>query len=143
VTDNADIAKKAREAFLECVKAYGEDMADFLLRSEVDKAILKKEIENLKAAKDQAYAERNKLVRLLTCIFKSGIAKTNIDGWDPEWENCVYINTHEGQMSWHIHESELDMFAHLEPYKGPYDGHTTEEKYERLYRLGDSQRRFR
>lgn len=39
-------------------------------------------------------------------------------------------------MSWHIHSSELPVFAHL-PNDGRYkwDGHTTAEKYERLDRL--------
>jgi hypothetical protein len=85
---------------------------------------------------DQAYAERNKLVRFLACIFPAGTARTDIPGWDPEWHGCVFIDTPAGQMSWHYHDRESAMFADLPPYTKPWDGHTTEEKYQRLAKLG-------
>ena len=60
----------------------------------------------------------------------------------------VFIDLPTGQVSWHIHDSEFPMFDHLQwhPrasternkwYSGKkaapiWDGHTTEEKYERL-----------
>lgn len=91
--------------------------------------------EALIAAKDTAYAERNKLVRLLAALFPSGIAKTDIDGWDPEWHWCVYIDLPTGQASWHIHESEYPAFAGLPHYEGAWDGHTTDEKYGRVEQL--------
>jgi len=41
-----------------------------------------------------------------------------------------------GQMTWHIHDSELPMFDHLgRASVNTWDGHTTEEKYERLAEL--------
>lgn len=83
-----------------------------------------------------AYAERNKLVAYLASQFPSGIKRTEIAGWDAEWHGCVYIDTPVGQMSWHYHDREADLFAHLPPYDGEWDGHTTEQKYERLAALG-------
>lgn len=82
--------------------------------------------------KDNAYLERNKLVALLAELFPSGIAKTNIPGWNEEWHNCVYIDLPTGQVSWHYHISHSSLFQHLPPYEGAWDGHTTETKYERV-----------
>lgn len=93
------------------------------------------EMVNLHEAKDLAYVERNRLVRFLAALFPSGIRETTIEGWDPEWNNCVYVDTPLGQMSWHYHDNQLELFADLPPYEKPWDGHTTEEKYARLQRL--------
>lgn len=86
-------------------------------------------------AKNGAYAERNKLVRILASIFPSGIKKTAIEGWDEAWHWCVYIDLPTGQASWHFHNSELGMFLDLPFYRGVWDGHTTEQKYERIEKL--------
>ena len=84
---------------------------------------------------DDAYTERNRLVAHLASIYPSGTRRTEIEGWDPEWHGCVFIDTPEGQMSWHYHDREAHLFAHLPPYEKPWDGHSTPEKYERLWRL--------
>lgn len=91
--------------------------------------------ERYDALLDQAYAERNKLVAFLASCYPSGTRKTAIEGWDPQWNGCVFIDTPAGQMSWHYHEREAHLFAGLPPYEKPWDGHTTPEKYERLARL--------
>lgn len=81
---------------------------------------------------DQVYHERNQCVAALAKLFRSGTKRTKIEGWDPEWENCVYIDLPTGQVSWHYHDREHALFAALPPYTGEWDGHTTEEKYRRL-----------
>jgi hypothetical protein len=91
-------------------------------------------IEALEAARDGAYTERNRLVAFLASIYSSGVKKTAIPGWDESWHGCVYIDLPVGQASWHFHDSEAHLFAHLPPYEGEWDGHTTEEKYERIAR---------
>jgi len=91
-------------------------------------------IEQLEAARDSAYTERNRLVAFLASIYPSGVKKTAIPGWDEAWHGCVYIDLPVGQASWHFHDSEAHLFAHLPPYEGEWDGHTTEEKYERIAR---------
>ncbi len=93
------------------------------------------EVDRLKGDKDEAYAERNKLVAFLARCFPSGTMKTDIPGWDPEWHGCVFIDTPQGQMSWHYHDREAHLFENLPPYKGEWDGHTTPEKYARLAAL--------
>ena len=95
-------------------------------------AKLEARIEKLEAARDGAYTERNRLVAFLSNIYPSGVKKTAIPGWDEAWHNCVYIDLPVGQASWHYHNDEAHLFAHLPPYESEWDGHTTEEKYERL-----------
>jgi hypothetical protein len=85
---------------------------------------------------DGAYNERNRLVAALSKLFPSGLKRTAIEGWDPAWHGCVFIDTPAGQLSWHFHDREAPLFAHLGPYAGEWDGHTTAEKYARLERLG-------
>lgn len=90
------------------------------------------ELEEMEARKDAAYLERNKLVALLSAVFPSGIKRTAIEGWSEDWHGCVYIDLPVGQASWHFHDSQLYLFNHLDEYRGEWDGHTTEEKYERV-----------
>lgn len=84
---------------------------------------------------DAAYYERNQLVALLARIYPSGIRRTELPNWNPCWQNCVYIDLPTGQASWHYHDREAGLFEALPPYTKPWDGHTTEMKYERLRRL--------
>ncbi len=96
---------------------------------------LKNEIQQLKKQKRAVYTERNRLVAFIASMFPSGIKETDIPGWDKEWHGCVYIDLPNGQASWHYHESQANMFAHLPRYEGEWDGHTTEEKYNRIAAL--------
>lgn len=98
-------------------------------------------VNNLKYDKEQAYLERNNLVAFLSKIFPSYLGTHEKEDltWDRAWLNIVYIETPEGQLSWHFHVSLLHLFSHLEHREGNHwDGHTTEEKYERLGRLSKS-----
>jgi len=88
--------------------------------------------------KDAAYLERNRMVALLAGIYPSGIARTNIPGWLPEWHGCVYIDLPTGQASWHYHDSHAHLFAHLPAYTKAWDGHTTDLKYMRVAALASS-----
>jgi hypothetical protein len=93
--------------------------------------------EDLNAEKDRAYWERNQVVALL-CKMALALGylvwqeRTDIEGWSPAWHNCVYIGLPTGQVSWHFHESDLETFAFVPEMDIPYDGHTTDEKYERV-----------
>lgn len=92
-------------------------------------------LDEMRAAKDGAYLERNRVVAALACCFPAGVARTAIEGWDPEWENCVYIDLPTGQVSWHFHDDHAHLFARLPKYAGTWDGHDTPEKYRRLSAL--------
>jgi hypothetical protein len=98
------------------------------------------EIERLTAEKDGAYLERNRVVAALASLarrlgWEAGTARTAIEGWSPEWHGCVYVDTPQGQLSWHYHDDQGGLFAHLPAYSRKWDGHTTPEKYERLAAL--------
>ena len=86
---------------------------------------------------DNVYRERAHLVAHLGAIYPSVIGYN--DPAEPDWP-VVYVKTPEGQLSWHISPDDADLFEHV-PFgnlitaQAVWDGHTTEEKYERLRRL--------
>lgn len=79
------------------------------------------------------YRERAHLVAFLAKVYPSVIGYN--DPHEPDWP-VVYISTPQGQLSWHLSKNDLDLFDHV-PQTGcvTWDGHTTEQKYERLDRL--------
>lgn len=102
-------------------------------------------------SKDQAYWERNQLVAALTKIFPAWTEDHPTDpNWDDDWRTIIFIEipteeltnkyvqggfmvNKKRQLSWHIHDSDKIWFSHLPHKKGnSWDGHTTEEKYQRL-----------
>ncbi len=92
----------------------------------------------MKAAKDNAYAERDRLVAALSKLFPACLARHDAAdlAWDDDWRWIVFITLPSGQASWHIHDSELPMFAHLpRSERMLWDGHDTPEKYRRLAAL--------
>ena len=92
-----------------------------------------RELRGIAEAKDAAYRERDALVALLSKLFPATLGHHGDDpDWDDDWRNIVYIDFPTGQGSWHIHDRELPMFAHLSRGTAEWDGHTTEEKYARL-----------
>lgn len=86
---------------------------------------------------DRAYYERNALVAALSKIYPAHLADhdSNDLGWDPAWRKIVFIQTPAGQLTWHMHDSQLPLFAHLPSGPNNWDGHSTVEKYERLAKL--------
>lgn len=93
------------------------------------------DLEKTRKEKNNAYAERNKLVSLISKVFPSSLGKheANDPSWDKEWTNIVYVKLPTGQCSWHIHDSELHLFSHLKlDTLIKWDGHSTEEKYKRI-----------
>lgn len=89
------------------------------------------------------YHERNMCVLLAAKLAAAqgdkvgrALHDANDKAWEADWRHIVYFETQEGQLSWHIHDSELPMFSWL-PLNRKYgwDGHTTPEKYERVARL--------
>ena len=84
---------------------------------------------------NSVYQERNKLVAFVSRCYPSYLAPA--PDAEPGFEWIVFIETPSGQLSWHLHDDELSMFNHLlrlNPHSW-WDGHTTEEKYDRLLAL--------
>jgi len=111
------------------------DQADQWRRDNEYVADLRRAVADLRLQKDQAYEERNRVVAALARLFPAGLKRTSIEGWDTEWQGCVYIDLPVGQVSWHYHDTHADLFDGLPPYAGEWDGHTTAEKYRRLAAL--------
>lgn len=102
--------------------------------------------------RDAAYTERNRLVAALARLLSRDVVKPGgappamtawlaehdpaDAGWDPEWRTIVFIDGPTGQLSWHLHDSDVPLFDGLPRGPNSWDGHTTPEKYERVARLG-------
>lgn len=93
---------------------------------------LREEVERLRADKDEAYRERNNVVAAFARLFPSGIRKTEIEGWNPEWHGCVYIDLPNGQISYHYHDNQAQLFADLPAYTKEWDGHDKATVHMRL-----------
>jgi len=81
------------------------------------------------------YRERNQLVLLLTKIYPSHLSKHTAKEWEDDWRNIVCIHTPKGQATWHIHDTEVNKFGHLMYRSDHWDGHTTNNKYNRLEKI--------
>ena len=89
---------------------------------------------------DGVYDERDRLVAAISKLFPSRLERHPDSDvtWDDEWRWIVFIDLPTGQASWHIHDRELPWFKHLtRSCSKSWDGHTTEEKYQRLERLAE------
>lgn len=91
-------------------------------------------------SKNLAYSERNQMLAAFCRIaiasgFTAGIGRHEGEDWDNDWRNIVFMDLPTGQISFHIHDSELPLFAFLPIYKGEWDGHDTDTKWQRLLSL--------
>jgi hypothetical protein len=91
----------------------------------------------LEDTKNAAYKERNALVCALSKLWPSHLAlhPSDDETWDPEWMTIVCIHSPVGQLTWHLHDSDVPAFSHISVRCGDWDFHTTEEKYARLAKL--------
>lgn len=96
----------------------------------------------LEDMKDSAYAERNRLlVGFCALAIAMGFNACLMDhegaDWDDDWRTIVCIELPTGQVTWHIHDSEVPLFQFLSRTENHWDGHDTQEKYQRVLRLRD------
>lgn len=85
-------------------------------------------------ALDTLYTDRAHILALLALHYTSYIAYSDAD--EPDYA-VLTLETPHGQMTWHIHARDLELFPHVrrsEPVLAAhaYDGHTTEEKHARI-----------
>lgn len=90
---------------------------------------------------DEVYHERDQVIALAAFLAqKAGVQvwmgehERDDPAWEAEWRHIVYIQLPTGQVSWHIHDSELPLFRFIPSSTTPWDGHTVEAKYSRLER---------
>ena len=72
--------------------------------------------------KDLVEKSRNQLIahiawEALKRGFRVGNKKTLIAGWEREWHNCCYIDTPQGQVSWHYPDHLAYLFSSLPTYE--------------------------
>lgn len=81
------------------------------------------------------YRERAALVAFLAKMYPAWIAYN--DPNEPDWAVC-YVETPEGQLSWHIAGEDMELFDGIDFVRTDpptWDGHDVAEKYARLARL--------
>jgi hypothetical protein len=93
------------------------------------------QVQDMRRERDSAYTERNHLVAVLAKLYPALRSKTEIDGWDPAWQNIVYIRLPTGQVSYHFHDSDLALFAHVKEGPVIWDGHQKQDVHNRLNAL--------
>ena len=110
-------------------------------RAEHEASTLRARLAAVTVQKDGAYRERDRLVALVAHMargfgWNAGLGrhvdKLGEPPWEDDWRNIVFIDMPAGQVSWHVHDSEMHLFEGLPPYPDPWDGHTTAEKYDRV-----------
>ncbi|MFI1701986.1 hypothetical protein ACH419_39400 [Streptomyces bobili] len=105
------------------------DLADICASTEAAK-------KQAEAERDGAYRERAHLVALLAAMTDGAVITYAPDIEEPGWQ-IVYLTLGGHQCSWHIAPRDADLFQHVErvaalDVRALWDGHTTEEKYERI-----------
>lgn len=97
-------------------------------------------LREVEAQKNGAYNERDRCValaaRMAMLLHWPAWLGRHVGGdWDDDWRNIIFIDLPSGQVSWHIHDSELSLVTFLPSVPGrcgrPWDGHDTAEKYRR------------
>ena len=76
--------------------------------------------------------ERTYLVLLLTKIYPSYLSRHTLGETDSDMWWVVYVDHPCGQLSWHIKDEDFHLFSRLGYIRDYWDGHTTENKYERI-----------
>lgn len=94
-------------------------------------------ISQLMQEKNAAITERDLVLAIASklatvCGLEAELWQHEEEEWEDEWRNIVAIYLPTGQVTWHIHDSELQYFQHLKPGVNKWDGHSTEEKYQRV-----------
>lgn len=83
---------------------------------------------------DGIYRDRSHILALLALHYSGHIAFS--DPSTPTWP-VLTLETPHGQMSWHIHPDQLELFGHVRRADdrlaaAAYDGHSTETKHDRI-----------
>ena len=98
--------------------------------------IIDKEIRNIYIPTIHPFRERAYLVSFISKCFPASLEPAEDCKDDPNFNFVIYIETPKGQISYHLHNNDLDLFYHVKRDLGnKWDGHNTLEKYERIKKL--------
>jgi hypothetical protein len=128
-------------AMFKAVSAMGAEESNRADAAAAEAARLRARVEELEREKSGAYRERDQVVALLARMalalgWRAGLRSHEPDPdptWDDDWKNVVAIDLPTGQVTWHFHDSERPLFHSLPAYPASWDGHSTPEKYARVY----------
>jgi hypothetical protein len=121
-----------------------DEDAEFIAHAPSDIRALLEEVQRLRdglaqaeAEKNLAYSERNKAVAGLARAavafgWRAGVRRHEGAEWEDDWRTVLFIDLPSGQVSWHFHDSERALLDGLPAYEGSWDGHSTDEKWERV-----------
>lgn len=103
-----------------------------------DRATAEERVSTAEAERDGAYRERAHLLAWLATHYPA-VTTPAPDVDEPGWQ-LLYLTAPTGQLSWHIAPRDAELLAHVERVepddpRAQWDGHTTEEKYERIRQL--------
>ncbi len=132
------MAKAKLRPYAECAASEPDPRDTDLATLRAQLAAVTAERDEASEQKSTAYRERNQCVAFLTKLaYEAGYHVSmgmhpDDPAWDPDWRNIVFLEGPTGQLSWHIHDSEVSMFAWIWSNTGKWDGHSTEEKYARM-----------
>lgn len=87
------------------------------------------------SSKNKAYREVAEMASALAHLYQSWVL---IDPQEPDWP-VLYAALPSGQVSWHFSPDDLDLIADIPRGGEPWDGHTREQRSERLAALRPSE----
>lgn len=114
------------------------DIAEIAADAQRSATRLRNQITKTETERDGAYRERAQLLAWLAALHPA-VRTLAPDVTEPGWQ-ILYLNpTTGGQMSWHIAPQDIELFEHVEyvpagsgDQRALWDGHTTEQKYDRI-----------
>ncbi|WP_018683674.1 hypothetical protein [Actinokineospora enzanensis] len=81
----------------------------------------------------ELYRDRAHVVALLAAMYPAHI-ETDPAPPAPEVAMVVVIDTITGQLSWHVHRDDMDLFGWLPRRAREWDGHDAATRHERIHR---------
>ena len=84
------------------------------------------------------HKERDQLIALLAKLYPSSLERhvPEDDEWPDDWRWVIIIELPTGQISWHVPDSELNLFDHVARLQGRlWDGALDDVKYARIGEL--------
>ncbi|MCF3101457.1 hypothetical protein IPZ58_07665 [Streptomyces roseoverticillatus] len=145
----ADTVLAVRDREMEQLRADAQKWADLSADTERTRRLhkddadqyeecLRQQLAAAETERDAVYRERARLIAHLAALHPSHIGHTDPNA--PEWA-VVIVESPAGQLSWHIAERDMDLFAHVQPTNRicrGWDGHTVNKKYERMQALTEA-----
>jgi hypothetical protein len=121
--------KHPTEGWMDCreedtshYRKQGQDIRELSPRSQAEDLLASANDRLNQAYSQRAYAAACMARMALSLGYKAGIGRDAIESNDPEWRVILYIDTPNGQVSWHIAPQDQWILDGLPQYDAPWDG---------------------